>query len=99
VSVIIDFILEDAEAKEINLALDMIRTSENQDISGGHALVRLARFYPALISPRFLNLRPWQLALSLCHVGTSRNRGFESHPALQVGGGYPPRNRRAAAPT
>jgi len=58
VAVSIDFIVEDAEAKEINLALAMIRTSENQDISGGHALVRLARFYPALISPRFLNLGP-----------------------------------------
>jgi len=51
VSVILDFVLEEAEAKEVNLALDMIRASEEEDISGSQALVRLARFYLARCTP------------------------------------------------
>lgn len=51
VSVILDFILEKAEAKEVNLALDMIRASEKEDISGSQALVRLARFYLVRCTP------------------------------------------------
>jgi len=43
--VILDFVLEDADAKEVNLALDMIRASTEEEISGSQALVRLARFY------------------------------------------------------
>jgi ParB family chromosome partitioning protein len=43
--VILDFVLEEAEAKEVNLALDMIRASTEEEISGSQALVRLARFY------------------------------------------------------
>jgi len=49
--VILDFVLEEAEAKEVNLALDMIRASEKEDISGSAALVRLARFYLAQCGP------------------------------------------------
>jgi ParB-like chromosome segregation protein Spo0J len=49
--VILDFVLEEAEAKEVNLALDMIRASEKENISGSAALVRLARFYLACCTP------------------------------------------------
>lgn len=49
--VILDFVLEEAEAKEVNLALDMIRASEEDNLSGGQALVRLARFYLARCRP------------------------------------------------
>jgi ParB-like chromosome segregation protein Spo0J len=51
VPVILDFVLEEAEAKEVNLALDMIRASAEKEISGGQALVRLARFYLAHCRP------------------------------------------------
>jgi ParB family chromosome partitioning protein len=51
VPVILDFVLEEAEAKEVNLALDMIRASADEEISGGQALVRLARFYLAQCRP------------------------------------------------
>ncbi len=51
VPVILDFILEETEAKEVNLALDMIRASEEENISGSQALVRLARFYLARCRP------------------------------------------------
>ena len=51
VPVILDFVLEEAEAKEVNLALDMIRASTEKEISGGQALVRLARFYLAQCRP------------------------------------------------
>jgi len=49
--VILDFVLEDADAKEVNLALDMIRVSAEEEISGSQALVRLARFYLAQCRP------------------------------------------------
>ena len=45
VPVILDFVLEEAEAKEVNLALDMIRASAEEGISASQALVELARFY------------------------------------------------------
>jgi ParB-like chromosome segregation protein Spo0J len=51
VPVILDFILEEAEAKEVNLALDMVRASEEDNISGSQALVRLARFYLSQCQP------------------------------------------------
>jgi ParB family chromosome partitioning protein len=43
--VILDFVLDEAQAKEVNLALEMIRASEEESISSGQALVGLARFY------------------------------------------------------
>jgi ParB-like chromosome segregation protein Spo0J len=45
VPVILDFVLEEAQAKEVNLALDMIRASAEERISASQALVGLARFY------------------------------------------------------
>lgn len=51
VPVILDFVLEESEAKEVNLALDMVRAPEGQSISSGQALVRLARFYLAGCKP------------------------------------------------
>lgn len=45
VPVILDFVLEEAEAKEVNLALDLIRASDEEKASPSQALVRLARFY------------------------------------------------------
>ena len=45
VPVILDFLLEESEAKEVNLALDLILNSEKKEISRSQALVRLARFY------------------------------------------------------
>jgi hypothetical protein len=43
--------LEEAEAKEVNLALDMIRASEEDNLSASQTLVRLARFYLAQCRP------------------------------------------------
>ena len=51
VPVILDFVLEEAEAKEVNLALDMIRASEEDNLSASQTLVRLARFYLAQCRP------------------------------------------------
>ena len=52
VPVILDFVLEEAEAKEVNLALDMVRASEEEQASSrGQALVQLARFYLARCKP------------------------------------------------
>jgi len=51
VPVILDFVLKESEAKEVNLALDMVRAPEGQSISSGQALVRLARFYLAGCKP------------------------------------------------
>jgi ParB-like chromosome segregation protein Spo0J len=51
VPVILDFVLEESEAKEVNLALDMVQALEGQSISSGQALVRLARFYLARCKP------------------------------------------------
>lgn len=45
VPVIIDFLLEESEAKEVNLALDLILNREKKEISRSQALVCLARFY------------------------------------------------------
>jgi ParB family chromosome partitioning protein len=43
--VILDFLMEESEAKEINLALDLIVNRENKKITRSQALVSLARFY------------------------------------------------------
>jgi len=51
IPVILDFVLEESEAKEVNLALDMVRASEEQGISSSQALVQLARFYLARCTP------------------------------------------------
>jgi len=45
VSVILSFMLEESEAKEINLALDLVLNTENEKLSRSQALVHLARFY------------------------------------------------------
>lgn len=45
VPVILNFMLEESEAKEINLALDLLLRTERQKPSRSHALLRLARFY------------------------------------------------------
>lgn len=45
VPVILDFVLEEAEAKEVYLALDLIRASDEEKASRSQALVLLARFY------------------------------------------------------
>lgn len=45
VTVILDFILEESEAKEVNLALDLILNQEKKELSRGQALLYLARFY------------------------------------------------------
>jgi ParB-like chromosome segregation protein Spo0J len=45
IPVILDFVLEESAAREVNLALDMIRASAEEKIAAGQALVRLARFY------------------------------------------------------
>jgi ParB-like chromosome segregation protein Spo0J len=45
VPVILDFLLEESEAKEVNLALDLIINREKKEISRSQALVCLARFY------------------------------------------------------
>ena len=45
VPVILDFLLEESEAKEVNLALDLILNREKKGISRSQALVCLARFY------------------------------------------------------
>jgi ParB-like chromosome segregation protein Spo0J len=51
VPVILDFILAEAEAKEVNLALDMIRASAEEGISASQALVHLACFYLIRCTP------------------------------------------------
>jgi hypothetical protein len=45
VPVILDFILEESEAKEVNLALDLILNREKEELSRSQALAYLARFY------------------------------------------------------
>ncbi len=45
VPVILSFILDESEAKEVNLALDLILNAENEKLSRSQALVHLARFY------------------------------------------------------
>lgn len=45
VPVILSFVLEESEAKELNLALDLVINSDKADLSRSQALVRLARFY------------------------------------------------------
>ena len=45
IPVIITFMVEESEAKEVNLALDLILKAEEEELSRGQALVYLARFY------------------------------------------------------
>jgi len=45
VPIILDFMLEESEAKEVNLALDLLINAEKEKSSRSQALVRLARFY------------------------------------------------------
>lgn len=45
VPVILDFLLEESEAKEVNLALDLILNREKKEIFRSQALLCLARFY------------------------------------------------------
>lgn len=45
VPVILSFMLEESQAKEVNLALDSVLHTTRQAISRGEALVRLANFY------------------------------------------------------
>ncbi len=45
VPVILDFILEEVEAKKVNLALDLILSREKEELSRSQALLCLARFY------------------------------------------------------
>jgi ParB-like chromosome segregation protein Spo0J len=45
VPVILSFMLEESEAREVNLALDLILNAETGELSRGQALVNLARFY------------------------------------------------------
>ena len=45
VPVILDFTLEESEAKEVNLALDLILNREKEELSRSQALLCLARFY------------------------------------------------------
>ena len=45
IPVIITFMVEESEAKEINLALDLTIRAEEENLSRGQALFHLARFY------------------------------------------------------
>jgi hypothetical protein len=45
IPIILDFKLNEPEAKELNLAIDLVIHSEQQDLSRSQALVFLARFY------------------------------------------------------
>ncbi len=45
VPVMLSFTLDEPEAKELNLALDLVINKEERNLSRGQALVRLARFY------------------------------------------------------
>jgi len=45
VPVILTFMLEESEAKEVNRALDLVLNAQKEELSRGQALVRLARFY------------------------------------------------------
>jgi ParB-like chromosome segregation protein Spo0J len=51
VPVILDFFLDEAEAKEVNLALDVVQRSEQEETSRSQALVGLARFYLTRCTP------------------------------------------------
>lgn len=51
VPVILNFMLEESEAKEVNLALDLILNAEREGLSRSQALVRLALFYLGRCKP------------------------------------------------
>ncbi|MBI2886063.1 MAG: ParB N-terminal domain-containing protein [Chloroflexi bacterium] len=45
VPVILNFVLEETEAKEVNLALDLVLSARRSDLSRSGALIHLAHFY------------------------------------------------------
>lgn len=45
IPVILTFMVEESEAKEVNLSLDLIIKTEKEELSRGQALACLARFY------------------------------------------------------
>lgn len=45
VPVILNFVLDELEAKELNLALDLVLNTEKENLSRSQALIRLARLY------------------------------------------------------
>jgi hypothetical protein len=45
IPVILTFMVDESEAKEVNLALDLILKTEEEEISRSQALAHLARFY------------------------------------------------------
>ncbi|MBI4285959.1 MAG: ParB N-terminal domain-containing protein [Chloroflexi bacterium] len=45
VPVLLNFMVDESEAKELNLALDLVLNTNNEVLSHSQALVRLARFY------------------------------------------------------
>jgi hypothetical protein len=51
IPVIITFMVEESEAKEVNLALDLILKTEEEELSRGQAFVCLARFYLGQYKP------------------------------------------------
>ena len=51
VPVILSFMLEELEAKEVNLALDLILNAEQENLSRGRALAYLAHFYLERFKP------------------------------------------------
>lgn len=51
VPVILDFFLDEAEAEEVNLALDVVQQLEQEEPSRNQALVGLARFYLSRCRP------------------------------------------------
>ena len=51
IPVILTFIVEEPEAKAVNLALDLILSTDKEELSRSQALVRLARFYLGYCNP------------------------------------------------
>jgi hypothetical protein len=51
IPVILTFMVEESEAKEVNLALDLILKTEEEEISRSQALVYLVRFYLGHFKP------------------------------------------------
>jgi len=51
IPVILSFMLDEPEAKEVNLALDLILGTYKEELSRSQALVRLARFYLGYCNP------------------------------------------------
>lgn len=51
IPVILTFMVDESEAKEVSLALDLILKTEEEERSRGRALVYLARFYLGQVKP------------------------------------------------